>query len=84
MSNKTAGEVFNDIQSIANFVGFQESEIERLTAENESLREAAEMLWVVLASVSGGNWDEQSTEWQEAAERWRDNYFAVSKGQSDE
>lgn len=41
--------------------------------------DAAEMLWVVLANVSGGNWKEQSQEWQDAAARWRDNYFAVLK-----
>lgn len=39
--------------------------------------DAAEMLWVVLANVSGGDWSKQSPEWQEAAARWRDNYFAV-------
>src|SRR5438128_469908 len=41
------------------------------------MADAAEMLWVVLASVSGGDWMQQSSEWQEAAARWRDNYFAV-------
>jgi hypothetical protein len=35
------------------------------------------MLWVVLANVSGGDWAQQSAEWQEAAARWRDNYFRV-------
>jgi|WetSurSiteA1Bulk_404760.scaffolds.fasta_scaffold00038_4 hypothetical protein len=38
---------------------------------------AGEMLWVVLANVSGGNWNEQSMEWQTAAEKWRDNFFAT-------
>ncbi len=42
-----------------------------------TLRDAAEMLWVVLANVSGGNWKEQSADWQAAAARWRDNYFAA-------
>lgn len=41
------------------------------------MADAAEMLWVTLASVSGGNWTLQSPEWQEAAVRWRDNYFAA-------
>ncbi len=40
------------------------------------LADAAEMLWVVLANVSGGDWTKQSPEWQAAAARWRDNYFA--------
>jgi hypothetical protein len=35
------------------------------------------MLWVVLANVSGGDWTKQSADWQEAAARWRDNYFKV-------
>jgi hypothetical protein len=42
-----------------------------------TMADAAEMLWVVLANVSGGNWTLQSPEWQEAAARWRDNYFAA-------
>jgi hypothetical protein len=41
--------------------------------------DAAEMLWVVLANVSGGDWTKQTPEWQEAAARWRDNYFAALK-----
>jgi hypothetical protein len=44
-----------------------------------SMADAAEMLWVVLANVSGGDWTRQSPEWQEAAARWRDNYFAALK-----
>jgi hypothetical protein len=42
-----------------------------------TMADAAEMLWVVLANVSGGDWTKQSAEWQEAAARWRDNYFAA-------
>jgi hypothetical protein len=44
-----------------------------------SMADAAEMLWVVLANVSGGDWTQQSAEWREAAARWRDNYFAAVK-----
>ena len=40
---------------------------------------AAEMLWVVLANVSGSDWKKQSPEWQKAAARWRDAYFIVFK-----
>jgi hypothetical protein len=43
----------------------------------KALKDAAEMLWVVLANVSGGDWTKQSQEWQEAAARWRDNYFGA-------
>jgi hypothetical protein len=42
--------------------------------------DAAEMLWIVIANVSGGDWAKQSIEWQEAAERWRDNYFVALSG----
>lgn len=50
-----------------------------LTAEVSRLRDAAEMLWVVLANVSGGDWEKQTPEWQEAAARWRDNYYRVAQ-----
>jgi hypothetical protein len=42
-----------------------------------TMADAAEMLWVVLANVSGGDWTKQTPEWQEAAARWRDYYFAA-------
>jgi hypothetical protein len=44
-----------------------------------NLADAAEMLWTVVANVSGGDWTQQSQDWQEAAARWRDNYFAAMK-----
>ena len=43
----------------------------------KDLGDAAEMLWIVLANVSGGDWKKQTPEWQEAAARWRDNYMKV-------
>ncbi len=46
------------------------------------MADAAEMLWVVLANVSGGDWTKQSADWQEYAARWRDNYFAAVKASS--
>ncbi len=42
-----------------------------------NIHDAAEMLWIVLANVSGGNWTLQSADWQEAAARWRDYYFSA-------
>lgn len=45
--------------------------------ESQTMADAAERLWVVLANVSGGDWTTQTQEWQEAAARWRDHYFAV-------
>lgn len=41
----------------------------------KAITDAAEMLWVVLANVD--DWTKQSDEWQKAAARWRDNYFAA-------
>lgn len=57
--------------------------IAALTAERDRFAEVAEMLWVVLANVSGGDWTLQSAEWQEAAARWRDNYFAALDSPTD-
>ena len=37
--------------------------------------DAAEMLWICLANVSEGDWTKQTIAWQEAAQKWRDNYF---------
>lgn len=39
--------------------------------------EAAERLWGVVANVSGGNWEKQSAEWQEAAIKARDLFHAA-------
>src|SRR5262245_17475331 len=50
-----------------------------MTENPPNIYDAAEMLWVVVANVSGGDWTQQSAEWQEAAARWRDYYFAVAK-----
>jgi len=46
-----------------------------------SMSDAAEMLWVTLANVSGGDWTQQTPEWQEAAARWRDAYFRATAAQ---
>lgn len=43
----------------------------------KKLEDAAEMLWVVIANVSAGDWKKQNQDWQDAAARWRDNYFKV-------
>lgn len=58
-----------------------------LAAEREKaaqIERAAEMLWVVLANVGNGDWSNQPKDWQEAAVRWRDNYFAALKAQPPE
>lgn len=43
-------------------------ELTRLLADMHSA-------WGVIANVSGGDWTQQSAEWQEAASRWRDLCF---------
>lgn len=48
------------------------------TESHPNIEAAAEMLWGVVANVSGGNWEEQSKEWQEAAAKWRDYYMSIS------
>lgn len=54
-----------------------------LQAEQDArLADAAEMLWIVLANVSDGDWTKQRPEWQEAAARWRDNYFNALRAHS--
>ncbi len=45
----------------------------------KSFIDATEMLWVVLANVSGGDWSLQSKNWQYSAAKWRDNYFKELK-----
>lgn len=47
-----------------------------------TMSDAAEMLWVVLANVSGGDWTKQTPDWQEAAARWRDSYFEALKSRA--
>lgn len=53
----------------------------KISKKIETFEDAAEMLWIVLANVSEGDWTKQSKEWQEAAARWRDAYFDVKKSQ---
>lgn len=33
-----------------------------------------ELAWSIIANASGGNWLQESADWQEAATRWRDQY----------
>lgn len=47
----------------------------------ERLTGAAEMLWVVLANVSGGDWTKQDMQWRLAAAAARDHYFDVAVAQ---
>lgn len=37
--------------------------------------ELLELAWGIIANAGGGNWEKETAEWQDAAVRWRDNYF---------
>lgn len=51
--------------------------IDRQRKDLERMKDAAEMLWIVLANVSQGNWNDQTPEWREAARRWQMNYHSL-------
>lgn len=36
---------------------------------------ALDLAWGLVANAGGGNWDRESLEWKEAAERWRDEFW---------
>jgi hypothetical protein len=47
----------------------------RVDAAERALNDRDDSLaaaWVVIANAGGGDWTRETTEWQEAAERWRD------------
>jgi hypothetical protein len=46
-------------------------------ARCKQLEEAAEMLWIAVANVSGSDWTTQTPEWQDAAARFRDLYLST-------
>ena len=48
--------------------------LERRVAEQADLLEYA---WSIIANAGGGNWHAESTDWQEAASRFRKDYFAA-------
>lgn len=39
--------------------------------------ELLELAWGIIANAGGGNWYVETAEWQDAAARWRDRYFAA-------
>lgn len=43
----------------------------------EDFRNSCEYAWTIIANANGGNWDEATDEWSEAATRWRDEYHAL-------
>jgi hypothetical protein len=60
-----------------------------LTPSVDTLMNALESAWGIIANVSNGNWIQQPGDWQGAAESWRDRYLvllnewvAATRGQS--
>lgn len=45
-----------------------------LCAKLDRAIDLAESAWGVIANAGAGDWTRESTEWQEAAARWRDRY----------
>ncbi len=56
---------------------------DRYKYDLDRMNDAAEMLWTVVANVSGGDWTLQSKEWTLAAQRWRDNYLDAIREQEE-
>lgn len=53
----------------------------RRFADNlDEARQQLELAWGLIANVSGGNWGQQSTEWQHAAANWRDRWLGTPGG----
>jgi hypothetical protein len=50
-----------------------------LAVEVGRLRAEVELAWGLIANAGGGVWTKESSDWQEAAARWRDNHFGVTK-----
>lgn len=38
-----------------------------------------EWAWGIIANAGEGNWKKESNDWQEAAEKWRDNWLDLLK-----
>jgi len=53
--------------------------------ENKKLRDALDYAWAIIANASGGNWEKESSDWQTAAAKFRDEcyYPSVSTLQGD-
>lgn len=62
---KEIPEIFDDLAREKRVLWMQERE--------EELLESA---WGIIANANGGNWDLETKEWKEAAEKWRDKYIS--------
>jgi hypothetical protein len=43
----------------------------------DEMDDCIETAWGIIANASGGNWNRESPEWQEAAAGWRDKYIGA-------
>lgn len=41
--------------------------------------ELLELAWGIIANAGGGDWERENKEWQKAAAKWRDDYFAAMR-----
>ena len=45
--------------------------------EVDNVHDVLQDMWGLVCNVSGGNWEDQSPDWQKAASRIRDNYHQI-------
>lgn len=61
--------------------GFEKfDEIVSLNNEVLKLKEGLHWAWSIIANAGSGNWDLESPEWKEAAEKWRDQSLPLANG----
>jgi len=54
------------------------NEMQNMKDSHEALLDdLLELAWGIIANANGGDWDKATPEWHDAAERWRDRYFAI-------
>jgi uncharacterized small protein (DUF1192 family) len=49
--------------------------IAALEAERDRLDDGIEIAFGIIANAGGGDWTQESVQWQEAAARWRDAFY---------
>lgn len=47
------------------------------TGDCDNNLDLLEEAWGIIANAGGGNWDKETSEWQEASKRFREKYFKV-------
>lgn len=54
-----------------------EEKVRGLLEQKESAMDALNYAWTIICNVSEGDWTKQRQEWQDAADRFRDQYHAL-------